>query len=1623
MTTPGEILLCRAIATHLVAVMHDAAPGHCVRLDDVDPGLAAELCQAMTDAPDHVRVHVLRAEPQESFEVAPERAIELRNRKQKALLLFVPAGEGHAASSLDNSFNRLPMSSVYPGVERLLLDQLQPSSLKDTLTRVRRMLSRNGLESWTQLIAELCADPSELTLGRNLWRIGLVPDLAPGLEGRLERNRVAANELSRPSRPSSTIDDRLTRAGVEEGIWRGRLRRHLEHQGPLLANPRAWTRGLAETEGLSFDRWPLADSAGQELTAVEVVPFSKPDGSVDPASKLAMGGDGQLVLRVPEGGAGSVVVQWRTVPLKTDSVARWRIEVGYPADLRSVEDEPLAQARVRGALRRATVKVTADEDDLAGGSRFVVTVTPIGEHGEELVLSTGGSLSVDSQEFQVVLAEAAARSPRRTAAASVAEAVVRVALDGQDDLSEDLVSWDLGGQVFGLRLGNRRAIQVRVSELIVRLQRHATAEPNAARHYDARTLFGSVLESFGEGRELELPPALRRGRAAFLGALGSDPQRDTVESARWTPELRAAAISYMATYRRALEGAAPDALADLLQLDTVSLQVKRNGEWIRAVILLPIHPLRLWWVSEHDSVLRGWAEELTAVGSKASRAARIDASLLPRIIPANLPFSTIDGAGHVALYAEELTLGSGLYLVPGEMDRDTAAESVASILGLDRATPSMRAASGMVADRFAAYEVAHDPGETLRVLAVNPGSGELLAGALAQGELRSSTEGESEDDPRRLDVLAYSDSASYVDPLPHLSALQRSLRVREYARLATHVAPPMSLTVRPTRQLLEDNEQAHVALLQDAYASSVACGAAIERKASFGDLLVPMVTRRPTLTAELAWESGPALGVGGGDQSVIAAHRSHQRAIGRLLGGADGEVPVVRAVVDEARQAQLRAAHDRTDWVVGLDRFIGVDLFEGGFLGSFILDYAPDFVEGIGDRLTVTTTQRLEVERLLEGAMRDLGLAEVDQSVGELLRTLTVVSGRLALRLLENNTLAREAVSLAALVRCLQNRGDLTDLIVVPVDAHPEIFGPAGREGADARRCDLLLVRVGQRSFKIECVEVKSRKEAKLPPALADMIVNQLDDTRRLLESRFFSDPPRIDAALQRARLASLLHYYADRSAANGLIDAARIPEVHRYIDRIEESGETAEISMQGYVISLDGDAGFKKRYGDVPLTVLTADDLAGVGLTTRSAELEQQMSRSSTSTVFASPTASPSPVSGGGRAGEAVAVVGIPPAPHDEPSAVEEALAGQVLGHEVVDARVGVDISNSPDDGVIAVSLGSDAHGVEARWGVSTKGSPHAFILGIPGQGKSVTTRRIIRQFASQGLPALVFDFHGDMAADPPADAVVLDAARGLPFSPFEPDIELGRPINTSAWEIAEIVGYVAKLGEIQRNHVYRALQDIYGAKGWVGTTPGSGTPTMAEFVQALETVETSAAGRNAAARLQPFTDFGLFDEASTDRFAVLTPERNGWVVDLSKLGLEEVQRFGASFLLRRVYREMFGWQQNGQMKLAVVLDEAHRMARDVTLPKIMKEGRKYGASVIVASQNVDDFHKEVLSNAGTKIAFRTNFPASKTVSGFLRGRSGVDLSEQLEKLNVGVAYVSTPESVQARKIYMSND
>jgi len=90
------------------------------------------------------------------------------------------------------------------------------------------------------------------------------------------------------------------------------------------------------------------------------------------------------------------------------------------------------------------------------------------------------------------------------------------------------------------------------------------------------------------------------------------------------------------------------------------------------------------------------------------------------------------------------------------------------------------------------------------------------------------------------------------------------------------------------------------------------------------------------------------------------------------------------------------------------------------------------------------------------------------------------------------------------------------------------------------------------------------------------------------------------------------------------------------------------------------------------------------------------------------------------------------------------------------------------------------------------------------------------------------------------------------------------------------------------------------------------------------------------------------------------------------------------------------------------VVLDEAFKVSRFESSPALTlaKEGRKYGFSLLVSTQDVGDVNEKVISNSGTVILMRMqDMEQVRRISG------GLSLSKRLEEripqLDVGQALV----------------
>jgi hypothetical protein len=723
----------------------------------------------------------------------------------------------------------------------------------------------------------------------------------------------------------------------------------------------------------------------------------------------------------------------------------------------------------------------------------------------------------------------------------------------------------------------------------------------------------------------------------------------------------------------------------------------------------------------------------------------------------------------------------------------------------------------------------------------------------------------------------------------------------------------------------------------------------------------------------------------------------------------------------------LDQLHANTDWVVTADRFFGVDYYDspnddelGVVARKYLIDYSPEFTEGLGQRVIVTTAWRDEVAMILHRAMEDLGFAAVERSVGRVLHYLKTVSGRLALQALGPDSGGAAAVSLGAVMSWLQSNRRLKQAVVVPVDTHIDLFGPRSKGQIDAgqRRCDLVLIGLKRGIVEATFIEVKWRRgPLGNIDDLAEDMNRQMQMTSDAVYDRFFS-PDRADGALQRAYLANVLRFYCARAQRYGLLEPGAASTFLTHLAQFEKAGLDFRPFFEGFIVSLEDPGRRPFVLDNLTIRVLTArdferdDDALGSGVPSASQPVPA-------TTGGDGKAVSDEPPSADGRPSQTVSVstadndLPVLPIPDERKSDGAEAAPS---------------VSTLPAQ--VDVVLGETMSGNDVIWTPSVKGSPHMFITGIPGQGKSYTIRRVLIDLSRQAVPALVFDFHGDLG-DPSgpyaikAKPTIVNAAEGLPFSPF--DCTADNTVagwNATAMAVAEIFGYVCGLGDIQQDVLYTCIRDAYRACGFGGSDvdgPMAGEfPSLHDVQRRIERAENDRQSQHLMARCRPLLEMNIFRPELATHASLLDAVRQGMVIDFHALVSETVQLAASAFVLRKVYRDMFTWGQADRLRLVIVLDEAHRLAKDITLPKLMKEGRKYGVAVVVASQGLADLHTDVVGNAGAKVAFRANHLESKKIAGFFRGRPGTDLVAQIEGLTVGQALVQTPEMPMAARVQM---
>ncbi len=290
---------------------------------------------------------------------------------------------------------------------------------------------------------------------------------------------------------------------------------------------------------------------------------------------------------------------------------------------------------------------------------------------------------------------------------------------------------------------------------------------------------------------------------------------------------------------------------------------------------------------------------------------------------------------------------------------------------------------------------------------------------------------------------------------------------------------------------------------------------------------------------------------------------------------------------------------------------------------------------------------------------------------------------------------------------------------------------------------------------------------------------------------------------------------------------------------------------------------------------------------------------------------------------------------------------------------------------------------------------NPHIAIVGISGSGKSYFIKTLlIRASFVWDANAVIIDWAGeykDWVLETGGKVVSLGKGNYLNL------LDLGgmRPYD----RIKQVMSTLEVLSDIgqypeQKRLTEQAIEEAYvRAKFKLDSRDQRDElgnplepPTLKDVVKILEeqrqmgTYEYPSELNNAIYRLQKMTREGEDYFAQRSTISLDDIIHSGLVdMDLTGLPDEETRALGALTLLQFIKEKMRleGAQDVKGVKLITVLDEAWKIAgaenSDVVM--IVREGRKYNFSLIVASQNPTDISQSIFSNVGTTFMLKTKF------------------------------------------------
>ena len=639
-------------------------------------------------------------------------------------------------------------------------------------------------------------------------------------------------------------------------------------------------------------------------------------------------------------------------------------------------------------------------------------------------------------------------------------------------------------------------------------------------------------------------------------------------------------------------------LSEVQFLDTTKIKTKLpDGKASEAILLSPLHPLRLAWTIQLIEVFNEWEQQTIEYPShKEEWSKNLESFFEGQLPPENNPLVLVEPLSlNTFNYSGELAYGWGLYLnvIKAEVNHGMTSVSrqmkhyYRNLFNISKDNfVETDISQKLVIRHLKNYLSQHPYADKLIINLFNSGDAYVFANAFVELEKEKSFS------CINYEVRIFKGVDKIIE---HGEALKNLINpefnISEEAEIfsqpsSNRLFPKLRFSINNISDYLQTPSKynAHLSFLISPFPLTVELIKAHKDDRNFylNGVLTESTVRVNEEDSQIKWNRFirpnelPIKYDGSGKIGVSLFDNFQYFIAGALKLGTTDKIPSTSLELNSKDQVLLTHLHDYSDWVVTFDKNLGPQIFdqptkEGKI--PFLLDYVPgEEISGISSYLTTKPTS--EILGLLGPHFAEFDLdiykEEDEKKVKSLLEDLRAVSSSLVLQLNSTKNKAFEVIGSAFTKRVLEKKGLLSESFLIPIDLHQNLFENLQSESKS--RADNLLVGINtvKKEINISVIEIKCRKSLgnsesdELKNKMCEQIENTIEALRMHFDPEYDISADRLDREIKNKELKSLLSFYIERA--------------HRY-NYLSENAYESYISFLQYL-----DKGFKIKFKQLGL-------------------------------------------------------------------------------------------------------------------------------------------------------------------------------------------------------------------------------------------------------------------------------------------------------------------------------------------------------------------------------------------------------------------------------------------------------